>query len=115
MLLFVRGKIMPEQKNPVNPFLVAASRPVIDVVLRHRMATIAIPLVALFASLSRASRLGREFMPTPTEGTLLYMPASRPGMSVTKASELLQQQDRIIKGFPDLEPVFAKAGHAQTA
>src|SRR3546814_4107052 len=115
MLLFVRGKIMPEQKNPVNRFLVAAYRPVIDVVLRHRMATIAIALVALFASLWPASRLGSEFMPTLNEGTLLYMPASLPGMSVTKASELLQQQDRIIKGFPEVESVFGKAGRALTA
>jgi Cu(I)/Ag(I) efflux system membrane protein CusA/SilA len=115
MLLFVRGKIVPEHKNPVNRFLIAAYRPVIDVVLRHRMATIAIAVVALFASLWPASRLGSEFMPTLNEGTLLYMPASLPGMSVTKASELLQQQDRIIKGFPEVESVFGKAGRALTA
>ncbi len=115
MLLFVRGKIVPEQKNPVNRFLVAAYRPVINVVLRYRMATIAIALVALFASLWPASRLGSEFMPTLNEGTLLYMPTSLPGMSVTKASELLQQQDRIIKGFPEVESVFGKAGRALTA
>src|SRR3546814_4430717 len=96
MLLFVRGRIVAEQKNPVNRFLVAVYRPVIDVVLRYRMATIAIALVALFASLWPASRLGSEFMPTLNEGTLLYMPTSLPGMSVTKASELLQQQDRKI-------------------
>lgn len=115
MLLFVRGKIVPERKNPVNRFLIAAYRPVINVVLRHRMATIAIALVALFASVWPASRLGSEFMPTLNEGTLLYMPASLPGMSVTKASELLQQQDRIIKGFPEVESVFGKAGRALTA
>ena len=115
MLLFVRGKIVPEHKNPVNRFLVAAYRPVINVVLRHRMATIMFALVALFASLWPASRLGSEFMPTLNEGTLLYMPASLPGMSVTKASELLQQQDRIIKGFPEVESVFGKAGRALTA
>src|SRR3546814_218334 len=115
MLLFVRGRIVAEQKNPVNRFLVAVYRPVIDVVLRYRMATIAIALVALFASLWPASRLGSEFMPTLNEGTLLYMPTSLPGMSVTKASELLQQQDRIIKGFPEVESVFGKAGRALTA
>ena len=115
MLLFVRGKIVPEHKNPVNRFLVAAYRPVINVVLRHRMATVMFALVALFASLWPASRLGSEFMPTLNEGTLLYMPASLPGMSVTKASELLQQQDRIIKGFPEVESVFGKAGRALTA
>ena len=101
--------------NAVNRFLVAAYRPVINVVLRHRMATVMFALVALFASLWPASRLGSEFMPTLNEGTLLYMPASLPGMSVTKASELLQQQDRIIKGFPEVESVFGKAGRALTA
>src|SRR3546814_1020943 len=78
MLLFVRGRIVAEQKNPVNRFLVAVYRPVIDVVLRYRMATIAIALVALFASLWPASRMGSEFMPTLNEGTLLYMPTSVP-------------------------------------
>ncbi|CAM5524686.1 efflux RND transporter permease subunit [Rhodanobacter lindaniclasticus] len=115
MLLFVRGKIVPEHKNPVNRFLIAGYRPVINVVLRHRMATIVLALVALFASLWPATRLGSEFMPTLNEGTLLYMPASLPGMSVTKASELLQQQDRILKGFPEVESVFGKAGRALTA
>ena len=115
MLLFVRGKIVPEQKNPVNRFLVGVYRPVIAVVLRHRTATIAFALAALLVSLWPASRLGSEFMPTLNEGTLLYMPTSLPGMSVTKASELLQQQDRIIKGFPEVESVFGKAGRALTA
>lgn len=115
MLLFVRGKIVPEHKNPVNRFLIAAYRPAIDIVLRHRVATILLALVALFASLWPASRVGSEFMPTLNEGTLLYMPASLPGMSVTKASELLQQQDRIIKSFPEVESVFGKAGRALTA
>jgi Cu(I)/Ag(I) efflux system membrane protein CusA/SilA len=115
MLLFVRGRIIPEQKNPVNRFLIAAYRPVIDVVLRHRIATIALALIVLLVTLWPASRLGSEFMPTLNEGTLLYMPASLPGMSVTKASELLQQQDRIIKGFPEVESVFGKAGRASTA
>ncbi|GAB3750016.1 efflux RND transporter permease subunit [Lysobacter olei] len=115
MLLFVRGKIVPEQKNPVNRFLIAAYRPVIDVVLRHKLATMAFALIVLLMTLWPASRLGSEFMPTLNEGTLLYMPASLPGMSVTKASELLQQQDRIIKGFPEVESVFGKAGRALTA
>ena len=115
MLLFVRGKIVPEQKNPVNRFLIAAYRPMIDVVLRHKLTTIAFALLVLLVTLWPASRLGSEFMPTLNEGTLLYMPASLPGMSVTKASELLQQQDRIIKGFPEVESVFGKAGRALTA
>lgn len=115
MLLFVRGRIVPEQKNPVNRFLVATYRPVINVVLRHRVATLAIAVLAVAISLWPAARLGSEFMPTLNEGTLLYMPTSLPGMSVTKAAELLQQQDRIIKSFPEVESVFGKAGRALTA
>ncbi len=115
MLLFVRGNIVPEQKNPVNRFLIAAYRPVINMVLRHKLATMTFALIALLVTLWPASRLGSEFMPTLNEGTLLYMPASLPGMSVTKASELLQQQDRIIKGFPEVASVFGKAGRALTA
>ncbi len=115
MLLFVRGKILPEAKNPVNRLLIALYRPVIAVVLRHKAATLGAALVVLLATAWPASRLGSEFMPTLNEGTLLYMPASLPGMSVTKAAELLQQQDRIIKTFPEVESVFGKAGRALTA
>ncbi|MFZ1224505.1 MAG: CusA/CzcA family heavy metal efflux RND transporter [Dokdonella sp.] len=115
MLLFVRGRIVPEQMNPVNRFLIAGYRPLIDLVLRHKWPTLVIALAILLASAWPASRLGSEFMPTLNEGTLLYMPASLPGMSVTKAAELLQQQDRIIKSFPEVESVFGKAGRALTA
>ena len=115
MLLFIRGKIMPEEKNPVNRFLIALYRPVIAVVLRHKAATLVVAALVLLVSVWPASRLGSEFMPTLNEGTLLYMPASLPGMSVTKAAELLQQQDRIIKTFPEVESVFGKAGRALTA
>ena len=115
MLLFVRGKILPEHKNPVNRFLIAAYRPIIAVVLRHKVATLGLAAIVLVVSLWPASRLGSEFMPTLNEGTLLYMPASLPAMSVTKAAQLLQQQDRIIKSFPEVESVFGKAGRALTA
>ena len=115
MLLFVRGKILPEHKNPVNRFLIAVYRPIIAVVLRHKAATLGIAAIVLVVSLWPASRLGSEFMPTLNEGTLLYMPASLPAMSVTKAAQLLQQQDRIIKSFPEVESVFGKAGRALTA
>jgi Cu(I)/Ag(I) efflux system membrane protein CusA/SilA len=115
MLLFVRGGILPEAKNPVNRFLIAVYRPVIAVVLRHKAATLVAALAVMLVSVWPATRLGSEFMPTLNEGTLLYMPASLPGMSVTKASELLQQQDRIIKSFPEVESAFGKAGRALTA
>jgi len=115
MFLFVRGKILPEQRNPINRFLIAVYRPIIAVVLRHKAATLIVAALILAVSIWPASRLGSEFMPTLNEGNLLYMPASLPGMSVTKAAELLQQQDRIIKSFPEVESVFGKAGRATTA
>ena len=115
MLLFIRGKVMPEKKNPINRFLIRAYRPVIDWVLHHRVLTILLALVVTIASLYPASKLGSEFMPMLNEGTLFYMPTGLPGMSVTKATELLQTQDRIIKSFPEVESVFGKAGRAITA
>ncbi len=115
MLLFIRGKIMPEAQNPVNRFLIWVYRPIIAGVMRWKKSTIAIALLTLLVSLYPASQLGSEFMPTLNEGTLLYMPASLPGMSITKAAELMQTQDKIIKSFPEVESVFGKAGRANTA
>jgi Cu(I)/Ag(I) efflux system membrane protein CusA/SilA len=115
MLLFIRGKIMPEAKNPVNRFLIWLYRPIIAGVMRWKKTTIGIAMLALLVSLYPASQLGSEFMPTLNEGTLLYMPASLPGMSITKAAELMQTQDKIIKSFPEVESVFGKAGRANTA
>jgi Cu(I)/Ag(I) efflux system membrane protein CusA/SilA len=115
MLIFVRGKIMPEGKNPVNRFLIWIYRPVIAGVMRWKKTTIAIALLAFFASYYPASKLGSEFMPTLNEGTLFYMPASLPGMSITKAAEVLQTQNKIIKSFPEVASVYGKAGRANTA
>ena len=115
MMLFIRGHIMPEQKNPLNRFLIWGYRPIISAVMRRKKTTIVVALLAMGLTLYPASRLGSEFMPTLNEGTLLFMPASLPGMSVTKAAELLQTQDRIIKSFPEVALVYGKAGRAQTA
>ena len=115
MMLFIRGKIMPEAKNPVNRFLIWLYRPIIAWVMQWKKLTIALALAALAVSLYPASRLGSEFMPTLNEGTLFYMPTALPGMSVTKAAELLQTQNKIIKGFPEVASVYGKAGRAQTA
>ena len=115
MLLFIRGKIMPEQKNPVNRFLIRIYRPMIEAVMRRKQLTIVIAMLFMLLTIYPASKLGSEFMPTLNEGTLLYMPSSLPGMSVTKAAELMQSQDKIIKTFPEVESVFGKAGRAQTA
>jgi len=115
MMLFIRGKIMPEEKNPVNRFLIRIYRPIIATVMEWKKTTIGIALIVMLVSLIPASRLGSEFMPTLNEGTLLYMPASLPGMSITKAAELLQTQDKIIKSFPEVASVYGKAGRANTA
>ena len=106
---------MPEARNPVNRLLIWLYRPIIAGVMRWKKATVAVALIILAASLYPASRLGSEFMPTLNEGTLLYMPASLPGMSITKAAELLQTQDKIIKSFPEVASVYGKAGRAATA
>jgi len=115
MMLFIRGKIMPEAKNPLNRFLIWTYRPIIAWVMRWKKLTIALALIALGVSWYPASKLGSEFMPTLNEGTLLYMPASLPGMSITKAAEVLQTQDKIIKSFPEVSSVYGKAGRANTA
>jgi copper/silver efflux system protein len=115
MLLFIRGRIRPEAENPVNRFLIRIYRPIIAGVMNWKKATIAAAVVVLAISIVPASRLGSEFMPTLNEGTLFYMPTTLPGLSVTKAAELLQTQNKIIKSFPEVASVFGKAGRAQTA
>src|SRR5205085_1216235 len=115
MTLFVRGRIMPRQKNPLNRTLISLYRPVIDVVLRWPKITISLAAVVLGVSIYPVNHIGSEFMPTLNEGTLFYMPVSLPSMSITKAAELLQTQDKIIKSFPEVESVFGKAGRANTA
>ena len=115
MMLFIRGKVMPESKNPVNRFLIWAYRPIIAGVMRWKKLTIVLAVLALGVSVYPASQLGSEFMPTLNEGTLLYMPASLPGMSITKAAELMQTQNKIIKSFPEVASVYGKAGRANTA
>ncbi len=115
MLLFIRGRILPEAKNPVNRFLIRVYRPIIASVMRWKKLTLVLAVLALPISIYPASRLGSEFMPTLNEGTLLYMPTSLPGMSITKAAELMQTQNRIIKSFPEVASVYGKAGRANTA
>jgi Cu(I)/Ag(I) efflux system membrane protein CusA/SilA len=106
---------MPEHKNPVNRFLIWIYRPVIRFALRFRWATILAAVLVLAGSAWPAMKLGSEFMPTLNEGTLFYMPTTFPGLSVTKAAELVQTQNKIIKSFPEVESVWGKAGRASTA
>ena len=115
MVLFVRGRIIPEHRNPVNRLLIWVYRPLIAGVLRARVLTVLLAMVVLAATAWPASRLGSEFMPDLDEGTLMYMPTTLPGISVTKAGDLLATQDRIIKSFPEVASVYGKAGRANTA
>jgi Cu(I)/Ag(I) efflux system membrane protein CusA/SilA len=115
MVIFVRGRIVPEHRNPVNRFLIWSYRPIISGVLKAKTLTILLALGILVATAWPARQIGSEFMPSLNEGTLMYMPTTLPGLSVTKAAELLQMQDRIIKSFPEVETVFGKAGRALTA
>ena len=115
MVVFVRGKIIPEHRNPINRFLIWIYRPVIKAVMRAKILVILIALAVLAVTVWPARQLGTEFMPNLNEGTLLYMPTTLPGLSVTKAAELLQMQDRIIRSFPEVDSVYGKAGRAATA
>jgi Cu(I)/Ag(I) efflux system membrane protein CusA/SilA len=115
MLAFIRGRIVPEAKNPINRLLIWLYRPVIRLVLKAPLVLVVLAVAALAATAWPVSRLGSEFMPDLNEGTLLYMPVTPPGLSITKSAELLQTQDRIIRSFPEVESVFGKAGRAATA
>ena len=115
MVLFIRGRIVPEHRNPLNRLLIWVYRPLIRWVLSARVITILLALLVLGATVWPARQLGSEFMPDLNEGTLMYMPTTLPGLSVTKAAELLQMQDRIIKSFPEVASVYGKAGRAGTA
>ena len=115
MVIFVRGRIVPEHKNPINRFLIWMYRPIIKGVLRAKTLTIALALLALGVTAWPAHQLGTEFMPELNEGTLMYMPTTLPGISITKAAELLQTQDQIIKSFAEVASVYGKAGRAATA
>jgi len=115
MVIFVRGRIIAEHRNPINRFLIWIYRPAIKGVLRAKTLVILLAIGALAVTIWPARQLGTEFMPSLNEGTLLYMPTTLPGISVTKAAELMQMQDRIIKSFPEVTSVYGKAGRASTA
>jgi Cu(I)/Ag(I) efflux system membrane protein CusA/SilA len=114
MIALVRGRILPEGRNPINRLLIWLYRPVIRLVLPWRWLTVGLAVVVLGASAYPAAKLGSEFMPPLNEGTLMYMPVTLPGISVTKAAELLQTQDKIIRSFPEVASVYGKAGRANT-
>ncbi len=115
MGIFIRGKILPEAKNPVNRFLHWLHAPVLHRAIRWRWITLALALLLLVFTAYPVSKLGSEFMPPLDEGDILYMPTTYPGLSITKAKEILQQTDKILKTFPEVHHVFGKVGRAETA
>lgn len=115
MGFFVRGKILPEHRNPINRWLERIYHPFMHATLRHPGRVIAIALVTLAITIVPFRKLGSEFMPPLKEGDLLYMPTTMPGISIGKARELLQQTDKLIKTVPEVKQVFGKAGRAETA
>ncbi|MEZ5541430.1 MAG: CusA/CzcA family heavy metal efflux RND transporter [Pseudomonadota bacterium] len=112
---FIRGRIRPEASNPVNRLLHCLHAPLLDLALRRRGFMLSFALLLLAASVYPVLRLGSEFMPPLDEGDILYMPTTYPGLSITKARELLQQTDRILRTFPEVSSVFGKVGRAETA
>jgi Cu(I)/Ag(I) efflux system membrane protein CusA/SilA len=112
---FVRGRIRPEHANPINRILIRCYHPLVDLVLHWRKTTLLVALLLIVSAYWPLHKMGSEFMPPLYEGDLLYMPTTLPGISITKARELLQQTDRIIASFPEVERVFGKAGRAETA
>jgi Cu(I)/Ag(I) efflux system membrane protein CusA/SilA len=112
---FIRGKIPDEMNNPINRFLIAMYKPVLEVVLRFPKMTLVAGLIFTLLTIWPITRLGGEFMPPLDEGDLLYMPSALPSLSIGKVTELLQQTDRLIKTVPEVKSVFGKAGRAETA
>jgi len=112
---FIRGKIIPERQNPINRFLHFIHAPVLKLAMRWRAVTVIMAALLMASMLYPLSKIGSEFMPPLYEGDLLYMPTTFPGISITKAKEVLQQTDKMLKTFPEVQQVFGKIGRAETA
>jgi Cu(I)/Ag(I) efflux system membrane protein CusA/SilA len=114
MVGLIRGRIAPEEHNPINRVLIGLYRPLVSGALRVRWLVVILAIVAVGSSVPLYGTLGSEFMPPLNEGTILYMPTALPGISVTQASGLLQRQDQLLKQFPEVDHVFGKIGRART-
>jgi len=112
---FIRGKITPENKNPINRFLIFVYRPIINLVLKFPKIILCFAVLIIAATYWPLSKLGSEFMPDLDEGDWMYMPTTLPGISIGKARQILQQTDKLIKTFPEVKSVFGKIGRAETA
>ncbi len=115
MTLFIRGKITPEEKNPINRLMIRAYHPVALFALKHKRLILISAVLIILTIIFPFTRLGSEFMPPLNEGTILYMPSTIPGISITQSRQMLQVTDRIIKSFPEVTSVFGKAGKADTS
>jgi Cu(I)/Ag(I) efflux system membrane protein CusA/SilA len=115
MLYFISGKLRPESQNPFSRISQAIYLPVLRFALRHRLLTIAVNLLFLAATIPLALRLGSQFMPPLYEGSSLYMPTALPGIGITQATQLLQEQDRIIRSFPEVDSVFGTVGRSDSS
>jgi copper/silver efflux system protein len=115
MFYFIRGRIPDERSNPLSRFLIYLYRPLLDFVLRHPKTMLLVSVLAIIVTIVPVTKLGSEFMPPVVEGDLLFMPSALPGLSADKASQLLQQTDKVLMQFPEVERVFGKVGRAETA
>ena len=115
MVLLIRGRIRPENKNPLNRVLIALYRPILSGALHVRWLTLVLAVAAVALTLPIFTKLGAEFMPPLNEGTILYMPTTVPGLAIAEATKVLQIQDGLLKSFPEVDHVFGKMGKAQTA
>ncbi len=115
MPLFIRGKLRPESANPLSRVTRALYLPVLRTCLRYRWATLAVAMVFLALTVPLATRIGSQFMPPLYEGSALYMPTALPGISIGEVTRLMQEQDRIIRTFPEVKSVFGTAGHSDSA
>ena len=115
MFYFIRGRIPDERSNPLNRFLIFLYKPLLHFVLRHPKTMLLVSALAIVLTIVPLTRLGSEFMPPLVEGDLLFMPSALPGLSADKASQLLQQTDKVLMQFPEVERVFGKVGRAETA
>ena len=115
MVLFIRGKLRPESRNPLSRLTQAIYLPILRLCLRYRKTTLILNLIFLVLTLPLALKIGSQFMPPLYEGSALYMPSALPGISIGQASQLLQEQDRIIRTFPEVETVFGTIGRSDSA
>jgi len=113
--IIIRGRIRGEEKNPINRWLIAAYSPIVRLVVRHRWAVVTTAVLAMVLTVPAYFRLGNEFMPPLNEGAILYMPTAPPGMSDAEAARVLQEMDKELRAFPEVETVFGKMGRAETA